>query len=187
MMRARPSLGLTLLELMVTLAIAAILSTLAAPSFQDFFIRNSAAAIANEFTGSVLRARSTAAQRNMCVVMCRSTTTEAAVPQCARVAGNWNTGWMIFLNEACDAINGTPAIGQIVGVVNATRQEFSLVSNNTAPLDYIVFSPTGYPRRTDIGGYDLLYRTDTTRSSNRRICVNALGEVVTVAYSGACP
>ncbi len=170
---------------MVALAIVATLATMAAPSFQNFLIRNSTAAIANEFTGSVLRARNAAVSRNMCTVMCRSNDTEAATPQCAGAKGDWQSGWMIFLNRGCDAIVTAPALDQIVDVVSATKPEFSLASDKTTTTDYIVFSPTGYSRASNAGGYGLRYR-DETRASNRRICLNALGQVFTIDFTGSC-
>lgn len=186
------SQGLTLLELMVKLAIVAILATLAAPSLQNMAVRNNTATIANQFTGGVQRARSTAINRNMCTVMCRSDDTNANTPVCAPNKGNWNSGWLIFLNRGCDTTVLAPALDQVIEVTNTSRPEYSLLSNEvstpatTDREDYIVFSPTGTIREPFAKGYDLQYRTES-RASNRRICLNALGQVVTIDFQGTCP
>ena len=58
--------GFTLIELMVTVAVAAILLTVAVPSFRDFIMNNRLVSAANEFTSAINLARSTAIsqQRN---------------------------------------------------------------------------------------------------------------------------
>jgi len=78
------SRGFTLTELMVTLAVAAVLIAIAAPSYRDFILDTGMSAEANEFLTTVNFARSEAVKRNVRVTMCRSSDGAG----CAN-AGNW--------------------------------------------------------------------------------------------------
>ncbi|GAB2621559.1 GspH/FimT family pseudopilin [Lysobacter erysipheiresistens] len=65
--------GFTLVELMITVAVLAIVVTLAAPSFSDLINRNRLTAAANEVVGALQTARMEAVRRNTRVVLCPST------------------------------------------------------------------------------------------------------------------
>ena len=89
--------GFTLVELMITLAILAIVVGLAVPSFTDMIQKNQMASVSNEFMSELMWTRSEAIKRNREVVMCRST--DGAT--CA-ASGDWNTGWVVFVNDNGD-------------------------------------------------------------------------------------
>lgn len=65
--------GVSLTELMVTLAVLGILIGLAVPSFSQLIARNRLTASANEFVSAIQLARMEAIRRNGRVVMCPST------------------------------------------------------------------------------------------------------------------
>jgi len=94
------SSGFTLLELMVVLAVAAILVTLSAPSFTRLIQTTNMSSTVNTFLADMRYARSEAIRRGGWVVMCRSNNPEAALPTCVGAtdpAGNgWVSGWIIF-------------------------------------------------------------------------------------------
>ena len=66
------SLGFTLVELMVTVVIVAIVLGLAAPSFQDMLRQNRAVSLVNELAASINLARSEAIKRGTRVTVCKS-------------------------------------------------------------------------------------------------------------------
>jgi prepilin-type N-terminal cleavage/methylation domain-containing protein len=70
--------GFTLLELMVVLAIIAILVTLAAPSFTRLIQSTTVSSNVNNFLADMRYARSESTRRGGQVVMCRSDAPEAA-------------------------------------------------------------------------------------------------------------
>lgn len=103
----RKSSGFTLLELMVVVAIVAIMSTLAAPSFLRLIQSNTMSSAANSFLADMRYARSQAIKMGRSVVMCRSNAPEAPSPNCDSDSGTggagWVSGWIIFLDTSHDA------------------------------------------------------------------------------------
>lgn len=103
----RKSPGFTLLELMVVLAIVAIMSMLAAPSFQRLIQSNTMSSAVNSFLSDMRYARSQAIKSGRSVVMCRSNAPEAPSPSCGSDSGTggagWVSGWIIFLDSSHDA------------------------------------------------------------------------------------
>lgn len=86
--------GFTLMELMVTVAVLAILASLAAPSFTAVINNNRLATQANDLVASLQLARMEAVRRNESVAVCRS----ADGATCAGTAGAW-TGWLTVLTR----------------------------------------------------------------------------------------
>jgi type IV fimbrial biogenesis protein FimT len=82
--------GFTLIEMMVTLALLAILIALVTPSFRGLLADNRATAQANALVGSLMLARSEAIKRNAPVVMCRSNDGAS----CA--GSDWEDGWILW-------------------------------------------------------------------------------------------
>ena len=92
--------GFTLVELMVVLAIVAILASLATPSFASLIQSTLMSSNVNTFLADMRFARSESIRRGGGVVMCRSDAPEAANPVCGSDAGpgarGWVSGWIIF-------------------------------------------------------------------------------------------
>ena len=94
-----PHRGYTMIELMITVTIAAILMAVAVPGFQDLVKNNQRAAVVNGFMASLHIARSEAITRNSRVVVCSST------DQLTCDAGkDWSQGWMAFADEDNDRV-----------------------------------------------------------------------------------
>lgn len=79
MRRAR---GFTLVELLVTVTVLALLAAVAVPSFQNLIRENQLTATANDLVASLLMARSEAVRRE----------SEARV---SANGGDWSTGWIV--------------------------------------------------------------------------------------------
>lgn len=80
-----------MIELMITLCIAAILAAVAVPSFQSMMTRSQLTTQTNQLAGSLHYARSEAVKRGMRVTVCTSSNGS----QCTNGSG-WQNGWLIF-------------------------------------------------------------------------------------------
>lgn len=99
------SRGFTLIELMITLVLAAIILTLAVPGFQDIIRNNRAATQSNELISALGLARSEAVKRGARVSLCPSTN------QTNCTGGtDWSVGWIVFLDTAAND-GDAPVVG----------------------------------------------------------------------------
>lgn len=138
--------GFTLIEVLVTIAIVAILVRLAAPSFKSMIQSNTMSSNVNSFLADVRYARSEAIKRGGNVIMCRSDAPEAASPSCGSGSGpggnGWVSGWFIFhdLNGSGTWNSGPPSepILRVQGPITAMDSIVAYSSTNK-----LVFKATG--------------------------------------------
>lgn len=89
--------GFTLLELMITLSVAAILLAVGVPGFQDFIRNNRRASEVNNLIATLQVARSESITRNRRVGVCPTSNGTACV-----ASTTWETGWLVFVDEDGD-------------------------------------------------------------------------------------
>jgi len=116
--------GFTLVELMVTIAVLAILLMIAVPSFNEAALSSKLNSIANSFVSSAQLARSEAIKRNTPVRLC-------AGGDCA---GSWKDGWVVLagatvIHTQAPLPNGFLLSGG--GVTTITFQPSGLRANDT--------------------------------------------------------
>ena len=87
----------TLLDLIMALAVAAILAGVVMPALDKTVLNARQRATINGFIVATHLARSHAIRRNLPVVICPGAHTDP----CARPA-DWNTGWVVFVNTDGD-------------------------------------------------------------------------------------
>lgn len=86
------SRGFTLLELMITIALLAIILGLAVPSFTTLVQNNRATAQANDLISFLQLARSEALKTNQPMSICPANVTAETLT----CANNWSEGWMVY-------------------------------------------------------------------------------------------
>ncbi len=129
--------GFTLIEAIMTLAIASILATVAIPSFLEYVEINRAQTRASQFIGGLMYARSEAVKRSAPVTICRSANSTA----CPN-GSNWEDGWIIFSDDDGDgAIDA--GVDVILKVVNDTSGSGFTLRGGGNTADSITYNADG--------------------------------------------
>lgn len=133
--------GFTLVELIITLAIAAIITTMAVPSFQAMIRKNRMATQTNEFISALHLARSEAVKQGQRITICKSTNSTASSPACDTSNSiGWDRGWIVFVDGDEDAaLDTTEVILHIHGSLGGGNH----LTGNTNVADYISYAPNG--------------------------------------------
>jgi len=92
------SSGTTLMELLTSVAIVAIVATLAAPGLRTLQLDGRRTAVVNGFLHGLFLARSEAIKRAQIVTVCPS----SDGTRCDRGARDWSVGWIVFVNRDRD-------------------------------------------------------------------------------------
>jgi type IV fimbrial biogenesis protein FimT len=90
--------GFTLLELVITLSIAAVLLGLAVPSFGGMWLDSQRAVAVNALVHGIYLARSVAVGHGHVVSLCRSSDGRT----CSNQTDDWQRGWIVFVNHDRD-------------------------------------------------------------------------------------
>lgn len=134
--------GFSLLELMVTIAVAAMVLAIGVPGFQNVIKNNRIVSVSNELVTAMHLARSEAVKLRTNSVICASDNPAAATPVCGN---NFSKGWVAFLdrngNGAVDT-NADPTLDDtILRVQPALNKD---IVSNVAGGAYISFAASGY-------------------------------------------
>jgi type IV fimbrial biogenesis protein FimT len=137
--------GFTLLELMVTLIVAAVLVVGVVPNLSSFVKRNRAASTANDLLAAIQYARSEALTRGTSVYLCRRPQTADSSAACtdsnlttashcscvttttATTADGWEDGWLVVADS--DRSDSVSAGDTLLQVQNALGGGFTVRGN----------------------------------------------------------
>lgn len=134
---AGPARGVTLIELMVGVAVLAVLLTLGLPSFQDQLASWRRDSAIQAFTNHVQIARTTALRTSRPVVMCTSSDGQG----CDNTAstGDWRQTWLVFVDTNG---NGGLDAGDRLVAVRAPQSGLDQMAGNAA-RGRLAFRPSG--------------------------------------------
>lgn len=173
MFRGENQQGFTLIELMVVLALIAIVIALSTP-ISSLFQRNRVVSIQHEFVTSMNLARSAAVGSATTVSVCRAAANNPNV--CAAPVANgvrqWEQGWIVF--------NDSNANGAIDAGETIIQQHGALQTGYTlreTQLDFITYSAAGILTPPSTGTWSLCDPTQDT-TFQRAISLSVTGRVI---------
>ncbi|HEC17805.1 MAG TPA: prepilin-type N-terminal cleavage/methylation domain-containing protein [Gammaproteobacteria bacterium] len=134
--------GFSLIELIVTLAIAAIVLSIGIPSFQAYIQNNRQTIAINELVTALQLARNNAITQRVPVTLCKSADTAAATPTCSTGggSGDWSQGWILFTNPNNDT---TLDPGETLLRVHGPLQGEASFIGTGPVVNQVTFTPQG--------------------------------------------
>jgi len=142
--RSSGAKGFTLIELMITVMVSAILMAIATPYFRDFILGQRAKTAAYDLVSVLIYARSEAIKRNASVTVAPAT-------------GGWQNGWSVLAggsvlaaHESLSGLTVAGPTGSLIynssGRLAATSSPFSIsATNSTATPQCVNVALSGLP------------------------------------------
>ncbi|MEE9494788.1 MAG: GspH/FimT family pseudopilin [Gammaproteobacteria bacterium] len=163
--------GFTLVELMITIAIAAIVMTIAVPSFNTTIQNSRITTQTNEMVSAINLARMEAIHRGTNVSLCASSNQSSCTG-----SNDWSVGWIVY--EDSVAAGATTTVAEVIRVWGAMEGSPSMTASNSAT--FIRYQSNG----TLGAGRTLTHEiSGCTNTQQRVISISAAGRVSTAAAS----
>lgn len=157
--------GITLIELMVSLSIAAIMMTLAVPSFVTMFNNNRVRVQADNFIVALALARSEAINRGGPVTVCKK---NAAGTACDSSA-DWNSGLLIYFGSG----TVTPSSSTIIRVIDGNS--LVTVTADAEIENYITYLSSGSAIGNGGAPDDSVIKFCGSTDNDRQVVIGATG------------
>ncbi len=187
--RPKKPKGFTLVELMVTIAIAAIVLGVAIPSFSSTIDSNRLTTHANELVTALNLARSEAIKRGVQVTVRNK-----------GASTHWESGWYVFVDSngnnafnddgdstLCESnADGSPSEDCLLKTVAALPSGYTITTGASVYKDYAAYMPSGLSKSSVGDTYGLCNSTASTTNS-RTIKVNSSGRASVYKGTTSCP
>jgi len=185
--RARGALGMSIIELMLTISIVAVLAALATPSFTTVIQNSRIRSQSSDLMANLAIARAEAAKRGLRVTLCPSSTYNQTPPSCTTgtLGTTWNLGYIVYVDQ-----DGSGTFESANDVLITVSEP--LAGNNTlvsagftnAPVNELQFRPSGATNLPAAGGS---FKLCDSRAGNfgRAITISVTGRALSA--SATCP
>jgi type IV fimbrial biogenesis protein FimT len=171
----RREAGLTLVELLVTMAVAAVLLGIGMPAFGNLVQDTRLTTTTNRLVSALHLARSEAVRHNARVTLCNS----ADGTYCA-AAGGWDQGWIVFLDTGG---TGTRTEHDPLLAVGDAATDGVIITGNTPVQRYVSYIGLGATRRAN-GALQMGTITLCAGEAGRQIVISRTGR--TRVQKGGC-
>jgi type IV fimbrial biogenesis protein FimT len=181
----KSQIGLTLVELMVTLAVAIIMMAFAIPSIDRMQASNRVTDQANALVTAVTVARTEAVTRGVAVAICAKADSSPADTSCG-TASDWVNGWQVFLDNGSNTGSYNTADEQLVQVFN----KLSGSPQVTASAASVRFLRDGtLDSSLHAGSESFLLAQDVSGLSRSCVQISAVGQPSTdkISSTDSCP
>ncbi len=165
--------GFTLVELMITLAVVAILATAAVPSFMSMIASNRVTSASNDLVTALNMGKSEAVRSGRHTLLCKN-------DSCS-TTGSWGDGWVLFSDENNN--NTRDAAEPIIRTQAALDPSFAFTYEDG---DHIRFRPNGSINKNG----RFCFRNSYQNSDSRKVIITQSGRIRTekaTLSSNACP
>ena len=174
-LRIKQRNGFTLIELIVTVSVAAILMSMAIPSFVGTIKSNQLTTYVNEMVTTLILARNEAVKRGVPVTVRKVDNNSSTNGGDATKAGaNWEEGWDVFTDA--DGDGNFEAGDLLIQNHSALKASYTLRGNNNF-VNFIRYSSSGISN--NIGSFVICDNSDGNNipeaNTSRLITVNAIG------------
>ena len=152
--------GLTLVELMITISVLAIVLSVAVPPLNTFLARSELTSASNKILGNIHYLRSEAIVRNSTTVLCPSSNGSLCNTT------DWSLGWIAYEDKNQDGKLATDGTEEIFSVTNPLNNYFSM-KTTSGLMSSIQYKSDGTLKSNQ--GSIIICHANSPKKSNTRI------------------
>ncbi|CAA6801938.1 MAG: Pilus assembly protein FimT [uncultured Thiotrichaceae bacterium] len=170
--------GFTLTELLITVAIVAILGGMATPSFMTIIEKNKTITFVSDFRTAMYLAQSEAIKRNSTVTI---------LPK-ARDTREWQNGWDVFEDTNSNGVKETTE--ELISTHTFSHSGYTLKATDNTYKKWISFNAMGVPVSSNGNEADSSFRIcppDNDVSAARTLNISLSGNIIVTEGASSCP
>lgn len=171
--------GFTIIELLVTLIVIAILMTAGGPSLRRFILDNRLASQSHNFMVDLMYARSEAVKRGRPAFVCQATDPNPTTPTCTEDSGRWELGWMVYVDMDGD---DQPDPDEVLRTQSRLGGSNTLRASQASWANKFAYRPTGTIDPAIDAGDEVLFTVCDERgaTSARAVRIERTGRAAVV-------
>ena len=184
--RVAPQAGFTLVELVITIAIAAILSTVAAPAMMNIIRNNRIQTEASALVGDMQFARTEAIKRGFNISVCPSSDGASCL-----TTNTWHAGWIVFSDlgtiGTVDTTKGDAMLRYRPALKSGDTVIAYVGSTSSSPTNnYVTFNREGFA--SGLGSGTTMFKFNSSNNdvkAKRCVSLDLTGRLTTVSSGAA--